>query len=829
MKLSNLMLAAALVACLASASAFAQDTITFSSALIIRGAPGFPDNIARIDPIEASIVEGTWHAPQSGDSIRYNDTLTARWQATNADAKGWYDGQVFRGAYVYATLDLKQAGTYLLYANANAMAYVNGVPRSGNPYGEQDTYESWETHFDYSLLPVQLKAGRNEFLFHCSRGRFKARLIPVTREVMLNLKDPTRPDFVTGRQVDSPTGVVIINASTTPLVGATLDITLPGGLKAKDQVPVIQPMSVRKVPYTVRGKAPAKTGDINGVLTLRKGTKTLDTATVTYRVFEPGVARRETFISEVDGSVQFFGVLEASSNVKPTALIFSLHGAGVDGYNQAGSYNPKPWAMVAAPTNRRPYGFNWEDWGRLDALEVFAQVKKKFPIDESRVYLTGHSMGGHGTYHVGSLFPDRFAAIGPSAGWLSFWSYRVREAYTTPSPMRQMIMRSALPSFTETMAVNYKRLGVYILHGDQDDNVFPLQSRMMAKRLAEFHKDFIYDERPGVGHWWDLSDEKGADCVDWPPMMDFFARHARPTAWRARTVDFATPRPGVSADCDWLRIEQQSKASLLTSASLLWDPGIRRLTGSTVNIARMSLDLVPMGSPDTLRLVIDSCKVGPFATQGAARVAFQKDGTDWKVAGALDPALKNPKRDGTFKDLFRHRFVLVYGTQGTPEENAWSFEKTRFDAERFWYQGNGTADVVADTALTAAAAKGRNVVLYGNATMNSAWKSFFGDSPVQVTSNSVKVGDKEWTGNDLACLVIRPRSESDSTSVGAVAATGLRGMRLSDRLPYLLPGVAFPDLMVFRSSILSKGEAGIEMAGFFGNDWSIKNGEFVTK
>ena len=26
-------------------------------------------------------------------------------------------------------------------------------------------------------------------------------------------------------------------------------------------------------------------------------------------------------------------------------------------------------------------------------------------------------MGGHGTWHIGTLFPDRFAAIGPSAGW----------------------------------------------------------------------------------------------------------------------------------------------------------------------------------------------------------------------------------------------------------------------------------------------------------------------------------------------------------------------------------------------------------------------------
>ena len=40
-----------------------------------------------------------------------------------------------------------------------------------------------------------------------------------------------------------------------------------------------------------------------------------------------------------------------------------------------------------------------------------------------RTYLTGHSMGGHGTWHLGVTFPDRFAAIAPGRGWISMWSY----------------------------------------------------------------------------------------------------------------------------------------------------------------------------------------------------------------------------------------------------------------------------------------------------------------------------------------------------------------------------------------------------------------------
>jgi hypothetical protein len=50
------------------------------------------------------------------------------------------------------------------------------------------------------------------------------------------------------------------------------------------------------------------------------------------------------------------------------ALVLSLHGAGVQGIGQAQAYSPKDWAYLIAPTNRRPFGFDWEEWGRRNGL-----------------------------------------------------------------------------------------------------------------------------------------------------------------------------------------------------------------------------------------------------------------------------------------------------------------------------------------------------------------------------------------------------------------------------------------------------------------------------
>jgi hypothetical protein len=179
--------------------------------------------------------------------------------------------------------------------------------------------------------------------------------------------------------------------------------------------------------------------------------------------------------------------------------------------------------------------------------------------------------------------------------------------------------------------------------------------------------------------------------------------------------------------------------------------------------------------------------------------------------------------------LFRHHVVFVYGTAGNAEENVRAFAKARFDAERFWYQGNGAIDVVADTDFVRRPRSDRNVVLYGNASTNRAWTGLLGGSPVQVRRGRVTVGDRTYTGDDLACLLIRPLPGSASACVGAVAATGVTGMRLTDRMPYLLPGVGYPDLLIGRASMLTDGERGLIVAGFFGEDWSLENGEFVRE
>jgi hypothetical protein len=170
----------------------------------------------------------------------------------------------------------------------------------------------------------------------------------------------------------------------------------------------------------------------------------------------------------------------------------------------------------------------------------------------------------------------------------------------------------------------------------------------------------------------------------------------------------------------------------------------------------------------------------------------------------------------------------VYGTAGTPQENRWAYERARYDAEKLWYQGNASVDVLADTEFDPSKEPDRNVVLYGNGTTHRLWKALLPDCPVTVERDRIDVGGKTVKRPDACCIFVRPRAGSDHASVGAVSGTGIEGFRLSNSVMYLEPGLGLPDLTVFTSDVKEKDDAGIVLTGFFGPDWSMQSGEFVS-
>lgn len=833
MKVSTLMISKAVLSLtlsllmLQNHIGFAQEAsreVQFKECLVIGRTGQSGRTPLHTDAVEAQIVSGRWTAPKTGDKIALPDGSEIEWSACEANDQGEFRDRAFRGGYAYVRHESDSDRVMLLDASGHNMVYVNGVPRTGDRYSTGMT-----------LLPVQLQKGENHFLFQCSRGRLKAKLIAPPGPVMLNQRDNTLPDLVVGETVDVWGALMAVNASSDTLENLAVWTSGDRLEPAITPVPVIQPLSVRKIAFHLRGPIVTKEGKIEAVVKLVRQEKDsftiVDETTISLDVRLPDQSHKRTFISDIDGSVQYYAVQPApgwrNRDDKP-ALFLSVHGASVEAIGQANAYSAKSWGHIVAPTNRRPYGFDWEDWGRLDAMEVLGLAERFYDTDPQRTYLTGHSMGGHGTWHLGVLFPDRFAAIGPSAGWISFSSYTETGETGQSSPVDSMLKRAAVTSDTLSHSRNYLHEGVYILHGGADDNVPVSQARQMKEHLAAFHHDFDIYEQPGAGHWWDSSDEPGADCVDWAFLFDFFARHRVPNNDEIRTVEFCTSNPGVSSRCNWLEIYSQIHALQISSATVGFDPGKRRFVGQTDNVACLALDLKHLTNDEPLSVELDGESIGPVAWKRSnPKIYLMKTDGYWVVTKKPDASLKDPNRYGPFKEAFQNRMVFVFGTNGTDEENAWALAKARYDAEEFWYRGNGSLDVVADSAFDPEKDTNRSLVLYGNADSNSVWKALLGKNPVQVLNGEVRVGKSQLYGGDLACLFVQPRPGSDRASIAVVSGSGIVGMRLCDRIPYFVSGVGYPDCLVMGPEVLERESEGVRAAGFFGLDWSVDGGEFV--
>jgi len=809
-----------------------RDSIVLNSGLLLKTSDMMRRNMFTADPVEEGIVKGIWKAPAEGDSL-VTGKNTAKWTRITADKDGWFDGENLRGGYIYIVYYSPVKQKAILEGFGHSLVYVNGELHYGNRYGSKEKYADWEPRFDISRIPIELKEGKNEFLFSVS-GKMKAKLLPIEDGIYFNLNDATLPDMIAGEQYEGYGAVALINATDKPLENISIATVNELGDKKAQSIKcrIIQPMSIQKIPVKIFHPKPGEKGSAGMKLRIfeNDSRKIIAETTIKINIVNKTDNHKVTFISGIDGSVQYYSINPArNDDGKPKALFLSIHGAGVEAVNQSNSYYPKTWGHIVAATNRRPYGFNWEDWGRIDALEVYNNAVKTLNIDPERIYLTGHSMGGHGAWHLGALYPDKFAAIGPSAGWISLWSYRFREKNDNPSPMENIIMRASSPSDTYSLSENYKQEGIYIIHGEKDDSVPPTESRNMVEKLKKFHNDFVYYEQPGAGHWWDNSDEEGADCVDWAPLFDFFARHSLPKDEMVREISFVTSNPEVSSKDHWLTIIAQNEQFKPSKANFRFDPGKNRFTGKTENIYQMALLKTSADLKKTISIEIDGQKmnVEPESIE-ADMIILQKENGTWIKADKLNKEHKNYFRYGSLKSMINHNVVFIYGTKGSAEENEWAFNKARFDAEQFWYQGNGSITVISDDYYSVNMAE-CNYVLYGNAETNSAWNKLLSGSPVQVTSGKVKIGEKEYKGTDIACLFVRPIKGALDKVVGVVAGTGITGMKLNDRRSYMLSGYSFPDVTLYNSESMTKGFEGVLAAGFFGLDWSVDKGEIIYK
>ncbi len=211
---------------------------------------------------------------------------------------------------------------------------------------------------------------------------------------------------------------------------------------------------------------------------------------------------RLAYVSAVDSERVPFRLFVPSTfdPARSYPLVVALHGAGgdenafMDRYNGTFKANgERRGYLLAAVNGRGPYG-GYRGPSGQDVMDVTDLVQRLWPVDKSRTYLTGHSMGGGGTVSVGFDHADRFAALAPIAGFFG-GSAQLAKA---------------------------KEMPLLIAQGDQDALV-PVESarrfHTAAQELGMPHVKYI--EKAGVDHI-AIPIHVMDDIFDW------FDAHAKP-------------------------------------------------------------------------------------------------------------------------------------------------------------------------------------------------------------------------------------------------------------------------------------------------------------
>ncbi|MCZ6598447.1 MAG: prolyl oligopeptidase family serine peptidase, partial [Planctomycetota bacterium] len=757
--------------------------------------------------------------PSAGETLT-GELGEAAWALREADAEGRLGGRIG-----YATTRIESAVERVVLAQLSGATtlIVGGRPTMGDRY----SYDGG----GWGGVPVLLRAGVNDVYVTGTRGAFRLALREPESSLVLGAWDLTLPDLTVGEAPAAEIGVLVMNASTEPAPGLWVET---GGHPSLATTrwrlePGLVPLGVRKVAVRIHPRKARERLSEEGVFrfTVRVGGHpdgTVVEQRVELAVRSAAAAAKHTRLSPIDDSVQEYAVLPptsvetgATGESGPSPelrLLLTLHGAGVHALGQVRSYAPKPDFRIVAPTNRRPFGFDWQDWGRLDAYETLAATLGS--IDRSRVYLTGHSMGGHGAWHLAANDPDGFAAVAPSAGWRGFDTYGGR-----PAGELQALWHAADgASLTEELVSNLASVPTFILHGEADDNVPAREGHAMESLLREAGGEPRAHFQEGAGHWWDAGVGPAVDCVDWPGFFELFRASEIPAA--PAVLDFVSVDPGVDSEHHWISVDQPLEYGVPLRVGGRWVAETRSVEIRTSNVRRLRVR--PPSDEAIGGIALDGNRWAVIETAPREHV-FVHEGTTWTLTAEPIPAKeKRPDRSGPLKRGFDRSFLLVVPTKGDAHENGAALARARYDAGVWWYRANGDAPIATDDWYLThpGRTRGRNVVLYGNADTNGAWDAVLPDScPVRVTRGRVRLGGEQWSEDGLGALFVYPRRDDPDALVVALASSSPRADRLAATLALFVSGAGYPDYVVFGSDVLAQGDGGVRAAGFFDREWGL--------
>ncbi len=265
---------------------------------------------------------------------------------------------------------------------------------------------------------------------------------------------------------------------------------------------------------------------------------------------------RLSYVSTIDGSTQPYRLYIPRHYTAPAPLVIAMHGTSG---NENTLFDDAAYQHISLKQAAdkhgmlvvSPYGRGVTEYrgiGENDVLQVLEEVKKRYPVDPARIYVTGHSMGGTGATYLAMRHPDLFAAAAPLAA-----------AYSYPWLARNL---AAVPTLW--------------IAGANDDEYYHRGVAPGIERARKFGAIAVLEALPGEGH--------NGPVKDFDRVFAWLSKHRRDPHPRRYSFETDTPLHGCAF---WTCIE--SIASPGRMATILAEaPGGGRVNFTVHNIAEFT-------------------------------------------------------------------------------------------------------------------------------------------------------------------------------------------------------------------------------------------------
>jgi dienelactone hydrolase len=209
-----------------------------------------------------------------------------------------------------------------------------------------------------------------------------------------------------------------------------------------------------------------------------------------------GQQQNKKLITET-GYLLFLPQDYAKDSQKRWPMILFLHGSGERGIvlDSVKKHGPpkiveqkKDFPFIVVSPQCPP----GESWSANTLNKLLDEVIKNNRVDTNRMYLTGLSMGGYGTWEYAVNYPNRFAAISPICG-----------------------------GGNPGKAWSIRNLPIWVFHGAKDEAVPIQQSEDMVNALKKIGNDVKFTVYPEAGH------DSWTETYNNPALYEWFLKHKR--------------------------------------------------------------------------------------------------------------------------------------------------------------------------------------------------------------------------------------------------------------------------------------------------------------